>query len=1341
MKVYIIAGMFFLLFLFCANPVDVKYGQLTLDLSWTETADQSSATKPLDHFLKKQKSTQQEISKIRVFLQPGDLSFEFDAGESPFTIEAQLGIYNIIVEALNADGTVLFSADTSRVLIEPNTSSSVTITLLPTYPSSSPRFMVPDTLFNSSGTYSLSWSLVRMADNYLLQQSDNQNFTDPKQVYSGSDTTYTLSGKTDGHYYYRVRAYNDIGESSWSAMVIVVVQIADELTLTTTSLADGRVNTAYSQIISAAGGIVPYEWTIVQGVLPTGLQTTTDDQSLQISGTPTEYGVFTLTLQVVDAGAQQQSAQQDYILTILPPNLVLTDAPLEEAVVGESYSSEICCSGGSDELQWQIASGMLPSGLDLTQEKECALISGIPTSSGEYDFDLSVSDLTFPQLDTLKTYTIIVNDTTSAPVILTETLDTGMVDSYYSNTIIARGGSGRFNWSVSSGALPPGFELVPQDSNAVITGTPSEAGEITFTITATDQEYPDLSAGKDFILIVEEPADTVTITTEALPDAFVGTDYNGEICAQGGTAPYSWQISSGSLPPNLVEVMDGCLYLQGIPSKAGTWTFSVRATDSSEPAHSDEKEFSLTIQPQAVTIFTDVVPAGTVNEYYAAEICAQGGSGAYEWQIIEGGLPAGIDYTAENGCVLLSGTPQATGNYDFTLQAQDREYSELVAEKSFSLMIEGTGDSLYFMTGNLPDATIDTPYSAGIIVSGGQTPYTWAITAGSLPQGLNAGNSDTLHITGTPEESGEFTFTVEVTDNSSPQLTIEKSYTLTVNHDTLAIVTDELRNARVDVKYEFWMQAGGGTEPYSWKRIRGQFPPGIDINAAGMLNGTPTEDGSFTFTLEVKDSSVPQQRQSMEFTLIVLPPLFRITTTSLPNAIEGENYHNPVCAEGGSGFYDWSLVAGSLPSGMTHNPDNECTYLGGTPASAGSYDFTLEVVDLNDPSLTDSKAFTLVVEEPPPLEITTTSLPDAVLNQNYDEKVDAQYGTLPYDWNVTAGSLPLGIDTDYAYPDNQSLGLVGWPSAVGSYTFTLTVTDASVPQQSHSRQFTIEVEPEPLSFTTPSPLADLEQGTHAQRDMCISGGSGEYTVSKLSGTLPDGMTLDYISGCGYISGTPTTIGTYTFTVLAQDVIYTSLTATKQYEVTVVPGFRITTSSLPDAEQGDIYTEQIWATGGTTNYTFSVSDGTLPDGMGINNPGGGVEYCNLSAGRIDGRGDYTFTIRALDSSTIPKEAYKTYSITIDPPVLVFETASPLPDATLNSFYSQDITANGGSNVYRPWEIISGSLPNGLTLGELNGQGYLNGTPTETGTFTFTIRITDDLYTDITQTKQYTLTVNP
>ncbi|MBD3386428.1 hypothetical protein GF407_16085 [candidate division KSB1 bacterium] len=1155
MKICIIAGIVFFVFLYCANPIDVEYGQLTLDLSWNEPADQSSVKNSANHILKKQGSTQQEISTIRILLQPGDLSFEFDAGDSPFTIEAQLGIYTILVEALDADGTVLFSADTSRVLIEPNTSSSVTITLLPTYPSSSPRFMVPDTLFNSTGTYSLSWSLVRMADNYLLQQSDNENFTDPERVYDGSDTTYTLSGKTDGHYHYRVRAYNDIGESSWSAMVIVVVQIADELTLTTTSLADGRINTAYSRTITAAGGIMPYEWSILQGTLPAGLQTTTNDQSLQISGTPTEYGTFVFTLQVVDAGAQQQSVQQEYILTILPANLALTEGPLQEAVVGESYSSEICCSGGSDELQWQIASGTLPSGLDLTPEGNCALISGTPTTAGEYDFDLSVSDLNFPQLDTLKTYTIIVNDTASAPVILTEILDIGLIDSYYSSTIIARGGSGMFNWSVSNGALPTGFELVPQDSNAVITGTPSEAGQFTFTITATDQEYPELSADKDFILIIEQPADTVSIITDTLLDGVVGLDYNGEICAQGGTAPYSWQLTSGSLPPNLVEVVDDCLYLQGVPSQAGTWTFSVKATDSSDPANSEEKEFSLTILPQAVTIFTDVVPIGTVNEYYATELCAEGGSGAYDWQLTEGALPNGFEFTPQDGCVLITGTPQSAGDYPFTLQATDTEYGDL---------------------------------------------------------------SDT------------------------------KSYTLTIYPDTLAIVTNDIRDASVDIAYTFWMQANGGTEPYSWSRIRGQFPAGIDINAGGMLNGTPTEEGNFTFTLEVRDSSVPQQRTEKEFTMIV-------------------------------------------------------------------------------------KASQLY--------ISTTSLPDAVLYDDYNEKVDASYGTLPYDWNITAGMLPDGIDTDYAYPDNQSLGLVGTPSAVGSFTFTLTVTDASTPQQSYSRQFTINVEPEPLSFTTPSPLDDLVQGTHAQRDMCISGGSGEYSVSKLTGTLPQGMELNYISGCGYISGAPTSTGTYTFTVLAQDNIYTSLTATKQYQVTVIPGFRITTSSLPDAEQGDIYSEQIWATGGTTNYTFSVFDGALPDGMGINNPGGGVEYCTLEAGRIDGRGDYTFTIRALDSSTIPKEAYKTFSITIYAPVLVFETASPLPDATMGTFYSQDITASGGSNVYRPWEIISGSLPNGLTLGELNGQGYLNGTPTETGTFTFTIRITDDLYTDITQTKQYTLTVNP
>jgi hypothetical protein len=141
--------------------------------------------------------------------------------------------------------------------------------------------------------------------------------------------------------------------------------------------------------------------------------------------------------------------------------------------------------------------------------------------------------------------------------------------SSYSQTITASGGTSPYSFAVTSGSLPTGLSL---SSGGVISGTPTVNGSSTFTVTATDAIGQ--TGSRSYTIVVE----TVSITTTSLPGGVELIPYSQTLSASGGTAPYTWAITSGSLPPGLALSSGGVL--SGTPTQSGFYTFSVTATDS-----------------------------------------------------------------------------------------------------------------------------------------------------------------------------------------------------------------------------------------------------------------------------------------------------------------------------------------------------------------------------------------------------------------------------------------------------------------------------------------------------------------------------------------------------------------------------------------------------------------------------------------------------------------------------------------------------------------------------------------------------------------------------------------
>ncbi len=173
--------------------------------------------------------------------------------------------------------------------------------------------------------------------------------------------------------------------------------------------------------------------------------------------------------------------------------------------------------------------------------------------------------------------------------------------------------------------------------------------------------------------------------------------------------------------------------------------------------------------------------------------------------------------------------------------------------------------ALQINTPALPNAITQTAYSGALSATGGTTPYTWSVTSGSLPPGLNL-NSSSGAITGTPTTAGTFTFTAQAKDSSpAPQTATASASVLTV--DLLQITTTSLPDPQVQTSYSATLTASGGMLPYIWSISSGSLPPGLGLDSSsGVISGVPTSTGSYAFTVEVSDPpSVPQKSQTPPF--------------------------------------------------------------------------------------------------------------------------------------------------------------------------------------------------------------------------------------------------------------------------------------------------------------------------------------------------------------------------------------------------------------------------------------------------------------------------------------------
>lgn len=687
-------------------------------------------------------------------------------------------------------------------------------------------------------------------------------------------------------------------------------------------------------------------------------------------------------------------------------------------------------------------------------------------------------------------------------VITTPDLPDGTVGQSYTASLQTAGGMAPITFSVTSGTLPPGIGLT---SAGVFTGTPTSGGFYSFTVQARDSLVGAVQiATKSFSIYVYS---VITVSPASLTPVPVGAPLSIQLSASGGSAPYYYTFDSQTSQPYPWLSLSESGLLTGTPPSIGSFPFAVRVWDQTES--NAVKNYTLVVTA-ALSITTASLPAGTVGQPYTASLAATGGTPSYTYTLSQGALPPGVGL---NTAGVFSGTPNTAGTYVIVARVTDSAGQSAV--KEFSMVVQPP--ALNFTPATLPAATQNSPYTASFTPTGVSTGYAFTLQSGSMPQGLSLSSAGV--IAGTPTTQGSYIFTVRLSQGS---VFVDRVVQLSVNPPALNFSPTTLPQATLNRAYSASFTPVGVGSQYQFALHAGSLPPGLSLSTSGVVSGTPSALGSYSFTVRLV-SGESYVDQAVEL-VVTVPPL-TLSQSSLPEGTTGQAYSAALTAEGGAPPYSFSPTGGALPQGISLDAEGKLT---GTPSAAGTYQFSAMVNDSANHSA--SGLFTIVVVDP--LALGPESLPAAKMGEPFDVQLQPRGGNPPYSYQVS-GSLPGGITF------NNGL-FSGIPTAPGIYPIVVKLMDSR--GRTLERPYRLAV-PSNVQITTASPLPSGVTGQPYSATFAAADGVAPY-VWTVVGNLPDGITLD--STTGVMSGQPTAFGSRSFGITVKDA--TEATAVKTFTV-------------------------------------------------------------------------------------------------------------------------------------------------------------------------------------------------
>ncbi|SUM15404.1 cell wall associated biofilm protein [Staphylococcus epidermidis] len=1093
------------------------------------------------------------------------------------------------------------------------------------------------------------------------------------------EATSTINGTPSevGSYDITVTTTDESGNATETTFTI---DVEDTTKPTVKSVADQtqEVNTEITPIkIEATDNSGQAVTNKVEG-LPAGV--TFDEATNTISGTPSEVGSYDITVTTTDESGNATE-------TTFTIDVEDTTKPTIESIAGQTQEIntemtpiKIEATDNSGQAVTNKVDG-LPDGV--TFDEATNTISGTPSEVGSYDITVTTTDESGNVTET--TFTIDVEDTTK-PTVESVADQTQEVNTEITPIKIEATDNGGQAVTNKVEGLPAGVTF--DEATNTISGTPSEVGSYTVTVTTTDESGN--ATETTFTINVE---DTTKPTVEDIADQTqeVNTEIT-PITIESGD-------NSGQTVTNKVEGLpDGVTFdestntISGTPSEVGSYDITVTTTD--ESGNTTETTFTIDVEDTTKPTVEDITDqTQEINtEMTPIKIEATDNSGQTVTNKVEG-LPDGV--TFDEATNTISGTPSKVGSYDITVTTKDESGNSetttftINVEDTTKPTVENVADQTQEINTEIEPIKIEARDNSGQAVTN---------KVDGLPAGVTFDEA-TNTISGTPSEVGSYDITVTTTDESGnvteTTFTIDVEDTTKPTVESVADQTQEVNTEITPIKIEATDNGGQAVT----NKVEG-LPAGVTFDeATNTISGTPSEVGSYTVTVTTTDES--GNATETTFTINV-EDTTKPTVEDIADQTQEVNTEiTPITIESGdnSGQTVTNKVEG-LPDGVTF--DEATNTISGTPSEVGSYDIKVTTTDESGNS--ETTTFTIDVED------TTKPTVESVVDQT--QEVNTEIEPIKIEATDNGGQavtnkvdgLPAGVTFDEA-----TNTISGTPSEVGSYDITVTTKDES--GNSETTTFTINVE----DTTKPTVESITDQTQEVNTEITpitieSEDNSGQAVTNKVDG-LPDGVTFDEATNT--INGTPSEVGSYDITVTTTDESgnVTETTFTIDVEDTTKP----TVEDIADQTQ-EVNTE-------ITPITIESEDNSgqtvtnkvegLPNGVTFD------ETTNTISGTPSEVGSYDITVTTTDESGNSETT--TFTINVE------DTTKPTVESIAGQ--TQEIntemtpikieaTDNSDQTVTNKVD----GLPDGVTFDEATNT--ISGTPSEVGSYTVTVTTTDE-----------------
>ena len=814
------------------------------------------------------------------------------------------------------------------------------------------------------------------------------------------------------------------------------------------------------------------------------------------------------------------------------------------------------------------------------------------------------------------------------------------------------------------------------------------------------------------------------------------------------SAGVKWSASAGTLSNTTTTSAT----FTAPAATSSSQTITITATSIADTTKSGTITITIPATPSVTS--TGASLAGAVGTAYSVQLQASGGIAPYTWTLASGStLPSCLTLKSTGVITTVSGvapTASCAGTYsNLVFKVTDSGTPTPLTTTSSPISITISAPSITFPA-SLPGATVGTAYSASAGATGalGATTYT---LNGALPaSGHLAFNSATGLITGTPYKAdvGTYAFTVTVSDLYGDTAT-SGPLSLTVNPvaNPIAFGAAPAAAGTFNVAYSSAVAASGGAGTLTYGKASGNLPPDLALASNGVIAGTPkaADIGAWTFAVTASDA-YGDSTTSGNYTITISYPTLAVTPAAPSTGYTGSAYPNlTLAATGGNGgpySWNWAPASGSaLPPGLALSAAG---VVSGTPTagSAGTYNVTVTATDNATPA--NSGQTTLAFTIKPGIKINSITLPTGYAGSNYPPTggaatVSATGGTGTYTWSMTSAPSGLAINPT----SGQISGTLAAGSA-GSYNLAVTATDNATPANTATATLPLTIGAG-VGIATNSSEPNAYPGTaYTSNLLTASGGNGgpyNWSWAAASGSsLPANFTIGagpsatttITSAAPVNSGSAT--ATYNVVVTAADSLGNQ--TTQNLAIRVETTLDVTSpATLPGVTVGTNPNYQLTASGGSGTYTggWSVTSGaTSLAAVGLSLTSNGVlTGANPTAGTAN------FTVTVTDSEG-HVSAPANLAVTVSNALSI--STSTLLGGNAGTTYSQSLQAAGGSGTYTNWQITAGAGSlSALNLSLNATSGAITGTPSSTGTASFTAQVTDSANNKAT--KNLTIQVYP